>query len=95
MVITVDNLPAQRAEALPLARQEEITRGVVGALARRHVPAIGFVTLATLASGATNMVVEMNFPSSEELQQMIDMDMAEGIALAVGQIEAILSVTAA
>ena len=50
------------------------------------------VTLATLASGATSMVVAMNFPSTEELQQMIDMDMAEGIAIAMGQIADILGV---
>jgi len=50
------------------------------------------VTLAALPSGVTSMIIEMRFPSSEELQQMIDMDMAEGIAIAVGQIADILGV---
>jgi len=51
MVITVDDLPAQRGADLPLARWDEITRGVVGALARRHVPAIGFVNEGKLRAG--------------------------------------------
>jgi len=50
------------------------------------------VTLAALPSGSTQMVIEMGFPSTEELQQMIDMDMAEGIAAAVAQIADILAV---
>lgn len=43
MVVTVDDLPAQRAGTLPQARMAAITRGVVGTLKRHHVPAIGFV----------------------------------------------------
>ena len=52
------------------------------------------VTLAALESGATTMVVEMRLPSAEELQQMIDMDMAEGIATAMGQIADLLGIAA-
>lgn len=43
MVVTVDDLPAQRAATLPQARMEAITRGVVGALKRHRIPAVGFV----------------------------------------------------
>lgn len=51
MVITVDDLPAQRAQALSLPRQVEITRGVVAALKKRRVPAVGFVNEDKILSG--------------------------------------------
>jgi uncharacterized protein YndB with AHSA1/START domain len=49
------------------------------------------VTFAALASGATRMVIESRFPSREALDQMIEMGMEEGLAAAMGQIDAILA----
>ena len=43
MAITFDDLPAQRAQALPMARIEQLTRDLVGYLGERDLPAIGFV----------------------------------------------------
>jgi uncharacterized protein YndB with AHSA1/START domain len=53
------------------------------------------VTLAALSSEATSMGIQMYFSTSEALQQAIDMDMDEGMKVAVAQIEEILSVPAA
>ena len=49
------------------------------------------VTFAELPSGATRMVIETRFPSREAMDQMIDMGMEEGMAAALGQIDAILA----
>ncbi len=49
------------------------------------------VTFAELPSGATRMVIETRFPSRGAMDQMIDMGMEEGMAAALGQIDAILA----
>ncbi len=43
MVLTFDDLPAQRARALSFERIAEINRKLVALLAKRKIPAIGFV----------------------------------------------------
>lgn len=43
MALTFDDLPAQRAEALPAERVVEINRRLVAALERERIPAVGFV----------------------------------------------------
>ena len=43
MAVTFDDLPAQRAQALPEARLKSISADLVGLLAFEQVPAIGFV----------------------------------------------------
>ena len=48
------------------------------------------VTFAELPSGAAHMVIETRFPSREAMDQVIEMGMEEGLAAAMGQIEAIL-----
>ena len=49
------------------------------------------VTFAELGNGATRMLIETRFPSREAMDQMIEMGMEEGLAAAMGQIDAILS----
>ncbi len=49
------------------------------------------VTLTELASGATRMVIEARFPSTEAMEQLLAMGMEEGMTQAVGQIDAILA----
>ncbi len=49
------------------------------------------VTIAELSSDRTRMVIESKFPSSEAMTQLIEMGMDEGMAAAMGQIEAILA----
>lgn len=49
------------------------------------------VTFAELPGGATRMLIETRFPSPEAMAQMIEMGMEEGLAAAMGQIEAILA----
>ena len=49
------------------------------------------VTFAELPSGATRMLIETRFPSREAMDQMIAMGMEEGLAGAMGQIDAILA----
>lgn len=51
MALTFDDLPAQRAESASPARLAEITQGIVGTLARRRLPAVGFVNEGKLAVG--------------------------------------------
>ena len=53
MVLTFDDLPAQRAQSLPPARLVEITDGLLRVLARHEIPAIGFVNENKLESGGT------------------------------------------
>ena len=43
MVLTFDDLPAQRAQGLPEARISEINERLVALLSERKIPAIGFV----------------------------------------------------
>lgn len=43
MAVTIDDLPAQRIQTQPAERTEALTRGILKALTRRKVPAIGFV----------------------------------------------------
>jgi uncharacterized protein YndB with AHSA1/START domain len=49
------------------------------------------VTLTALATGGTQMSIESRFPSTEAMQQMIEMGMEAGLAAAMGQIDAILA----
>ena len=49
------------------------------------------VTLAALPTGATRMLIESRFASSDAMDQLIAMGMEEGLAAAMGQIDAILS----
>jgi len=49
------------------------------------------VTFAELPGGATRMVIESRFPSSEAMDQMVEMGMEEGLAAAMGQIDAVLA----
>lgn len=51
------------------------------------------VILTDLASGATRMVIEARFPSTEAMEQLLAMGMEEGLAEAMGQIDAILATT--
>ena len=49
------------------------------------------VTFAELASGATRMVIETQFPSRDAMEQMVSMGMEEGMTAAIGQIDEILA----
>ena len=49
------------------------------------------VTLTELPGNRTRMLMEARFPSSEAMEQMIAMGMEEGLASAMGQIDAILT----
>jgi uncharacterized protein YndB with AHSA1/START domain len=50
------------------------------------------VNLVEQADGSTHMAIETTFPSLEAMDQMVAMGMEEGITLAVGQIDDLLSV---
>ncbi len=49
------------------------------------------VTIEPIGGGRTRMSIESRFPSAEAMQQLLAMGMEEGLALAVGQIDAILA----
>jgi len=49
------------------------------------------VALERLDDQHTRMVIQSTFPSAEAMEQLISMGMAEGMAEAVGQIDAILT----
>ena len=49
------------------------------------------VTFAELPGGATRMLIETRFPSREAMEQVISLGMEEGLAGAMGQIDAILA----
>ncbi|HEX5587046.1 MAG TPA: SRPBCC domain-containing protein [Acidimicrobiia bacterium] len=49
------------------------------------------VTFVELPSGRTRMLIENRFPSREAMDQLIEMGMDEGLAEAMGQIDAILA----
>ena len=49
------------------------------------------VTIAPLEAGRSRMEILSTFPSTEALEKMLEMGMAEGLAQAVGQIDAILA----
>ena len=51
----------------------------------------GRVTIEGIGEGRTRMSIEFHFPSSEAMEQMLAMRMEEGLAQAVGQIDAILA----
>ncbi len=51
MVLTFDDLPAQRAQIQPPARLVEITDGLLQVLTQKKIPAIGFVNEDKLESG--------------------------------------------
>lgn len=53
MVLTFDDLPAQRAQSQPQARIVEITDGLLRSLAQHKIPAIGFVNEDKLESAGT------------------------------------------
>ena len=48
------------------------------------------VTLVEQADGGTRMTIETSFPSSEAMERMLAMGMDEGMAQALGQIDALL-----
>jgi uncharacterized protein YndB with AHSA1/START domain len=50
------------------------------------------VTFAETAPGTTRMVIESRFPSKAAMEQLIEMGMEEGLAAAMGQIDAILGI---
>jgi len=49
------------------------------------------VTIEPIDGGRTRMSIESRFPSAEAMPQLLAMGMEEGLALAVGQIDAILA----
>ena len=49
------------------------------------------VTLTELPTGRTRMLIETRFASREAMDQLIEMGMEEGLAAAMGQIDAILA----
>jgi uncharacterized protein YndB with AHSA1/START domain len=49
------------------------------------------VTIEGIGEGRTRMSIEFTFPSAEAMEQMLAMRMEEGLAGAVGQIDAILA----
>lgn len=49
------------------------------------------VSLTERAEGGTTMAIEATFPTLEAMEQLIAMGMEEGITLAVGQIDGLLS----
>ena len=49
------------------------------------------VTFAELPTGRTRMLIETRFASREAMDQVIEMGMEEGLAAAMGQIDAILA----
>ena len=51
----------------------------------------GHVTIEPIGAGRSRMSIENRFASSEALEQMLAMGMAEGMTQAVGQIDAILA----
>jgi uncharacterized protein YndB with AHSA1/START domain len=51
----------------------------------------GRVTIEEIGEGRTRMSIESRFPSTEAMEQLIAMGMAEGLEEAVGQIDAILA----
>jgi uncharacterized protein YndB with AHSA1/START domain len=51
----------------------------------------GRVTIEPIGAGRTRMSIESRFPSTEAMEQVLNMGMEEGITLAVGQIDAILA----
>lgn len=56
------------------------------------MPTVQFsVTFVELPRGRTRMLMETLFPSLEAMEQMIEMGMEEGLAAAMGQIDAILA----
>jgi uncharacterized protein YndB with AHSA1/START domain len=50
------------------------------------------VTIVSIDAGRTRMSIESRFPSTEAMEQILAMGMAEGLTQAVGQIDAILVV---
>ena len=49
------------------------------------------VTLVEGSGGGTTMTIETRFPSLEAMEQLVSMGMEEGMAAALGQIDAILA----
>ena len=49
------------------------------------------VALTELEDGVTTMLIETTFPTLEAMEKMVAMGMAEGITLAIGQIDGLLS----
>lgn len=48
------------------------------------------VSLTELGAGGTTMAIETTFPTLEAMEQMVEMGMADGMTLAIGQIDALL-----
>lgn len=49
------------------------------------------VSLTALDDGGTTMVIETTFPTLEAMEKLLAMGMEEGITLAIGQIDGLLS----
>ncbi len=49
------------------------------------------VTLTDHPDGGTGMTIESRFPSTEAMQQMVEMGMEEGMTAAMGQIDGLLA----
>jgi uncharacterized protein YndB with AHSA1/START domain len=49
------------------------------------------VTLAERSGGGTRMTINTNFASVDDMEQILDMGFGEGIAAAIGQIDALLA----
>ncbi|MEO8273652.1 MAG: SRPBCC domain-containing protein [Chloroflexota bacterium] len=54
-------------------------------------PGVSVVTIQSIGNGRTRMVFEGGFPSTEAMEQLLEMGMEQGLADAVGQIDAILA----
>ncbi|CAB4858433.1 unannotated protein [freshwater metagenome] len=52
---------------------------------------MGRVTLESSADGGTSMSIASTFNSREQMEQLVDMGMEEGLAAAVGQIDDLLA----
>ena len=50
------------------------------------------VTFDEHAGGGTTMAIESTFPSTEAMEQMLEMGMEEGLSSAMGQMDALLAV---
>ncbi|HEX4483950.1 MAG TPA: SRPBCC domain-containing protein [Solirubrobacteraceae bacterium] len=85
-----------RIDALAQPRQIEFANGLAGEdgePAPGVEPAAGHVTFEALGE-RTRMTVQTRFVDAAQMQKMIDMGMQEGMGLAIGQIDAVLSLAA-
>ena len=82
-----------RIEAMDKPHRLEFANGLAGSDGEPMPgvePMAAYVTLQRI-DGGTRMTVVTNFVSVEQMETMLDMGMKEGMAQAVGQIDAVLS----